>query len=375
MVVLVVEDEPLLRASMVRGLSKLHGLEVVDASSVSDATELIRTMRPEMIVSDLHLQDGLGTEILTTLDACGLRIPVLFTSAYLDELRGHIPVQSNIEVREKPLSMEALRAIVQERVEIGMSISREAPFALTDYIQLACMGRHSVNLTVQQGNKRLGEIVVAKGEIWSANDEQGAGLEAFHRIVGKAAGSDGVRTRCEQASGDVAPRSIEGDWQGLMFDAVRIWDEDSRDVEAIIPDVAEMSGDASEPLLVLDEAAGALQGPQDVQHVQHVQAAQAQDVDTAPRTRGGLSAGDTWTTSAGRATRDLLSGSPAKPVLGVDEARTLFASLRDEGVDALLRKDYATAYEAFAAAQGLDPEDRSVAANIDRLREMGFGVS
>ena len=60
MVVLVVEDEPLLRASMVRGLSKPHGLEVVDASSL-DATELIRTMRPEMIVSDLHPPRWLGT--------------------------------------------------------------------------------------------------------------------------------------------------------------------------------------------------------------------------------------------------------------------------------------------------------------------------
>lgn len=50
-----------------------------------------------------------------------------------------------------------------------------------------------------------------------------------------------------------------------------------------------------------------------------------------------------------------------------------FEALFDEGVDALLRKDYAEAYSAFRTAADIRPDDRMVLANLERLAALGVG--
>ncbi|CAN0585800.1 unnamed protein product, partial [Laminaria digitata] len=50
-----------------------------------------------------------------------------------------------------------------------------------------------------------------------------------------------------------------------------------------------------------------------------------------------------------------------------------FDALFDEGVDALLRKDYSEAYAAFRAADQIRPDDRLVTANLQRLASLGVG--
>jgi hypothetical protein len=51
-----------------------------------------------------------------------------------------------------------------------------------------------------------------------------------------------------------------------------------------------------------------------------------------------------------------------------------FEELYDLGVDALLAKRHAEAYVHFEAASKLRPEDPSVNANLNRLREMGYAA-
>ena len=54
-------------------------------------------------------------------------------------------------------------------------------------------------------------------------------------------------------------------------------------------------------------------------------------------------------------------------------ANGLFVDFVDRGVDALLRRDFPAAREAFRAARDIDPNDSTVAANLDRLQALGFG--
>ena len=49
--VLLVEDEQTLRLSMVRGLSKLSGVEVIDAATVREAKRLIGETRPDLVIN------------------------------------------------------------------------------------------------------------------------------------------------------------------------------------------------------------------------------------------------------------------------------------------------------------------------------------
>jgi len=49
-----------------------------------------------------------------------------------------------------------------------------APFSVVDYVQLACLGRHSVHIDMEFV-KAAGKVIVWQGELWSASDEQGEG--------------------------------------------------------------------------------------------------------------------------------------------------------------------------------------------------------
>ncbi len=69
-------------------------------------------------------------------------------------------------------------------------------------------------------------------------------------------------------------------------------------------------------------------------------------------------------------TRDL---KPKRAPAPTTSQNNHFEALFDEGVDALLRKDYAEAYAAFRAADQIRPGDRLVTANLQRLASLGVG--
>jgi two-component system KDP operon response regulator KdpE len=61
--VLVVEDDGPIR-SMIQSALKVEGFEVVTAVSVSEATALLRHSMPDVVLLDLGLPDGDGTEVV-----------------------------------------------------------------------------------------------------------------------------------------------------------------------------------------------------------------------------------------------------------------------------------------------------------------------
>jgi CheY-like chemotaxis protein len=309
-IVLVVEDEPVLRASMVRGLSKLPGVEVVDAASVRDAKELIRALDASLLISDLDLPDGSGVELAAEMDRCGKRAPIVFVSAYVGKFRGQVPVRPGIDVHEKPVSMERLRALVESHLGATASEAETSPFSVADYVQLAAMGRRSVQLEVTRGAASHGTIVIRSGEVWTARDARGLGLDAFRRL----AFARDVTIACHALSGDAGPRTIHGSAEGVLLEAARLVDEGKVPVD-------------EEP-----------QGPL------------ALELDD------GWSEGDSRTTSGERA---------------VTRASHVFDEHFERGVDALLSKNHHAAYLAFLEASHIKPDDPRVIANLHRLREMG----
>jgi CheY-like chemotaxis protein len=57
----------------------------------------------------------------------------------------------------------------------------------------------------------------------------------------------------------------------------------------------------------------------------------------------------------------------------VDPAAERFSQLMEDGLSALLTRQYPDAWRAFRAASEINPTDRTVQANLARLRELGFG--
>ncbi len=307
-VVLVVEDEPVLRASMVRGLARLPGVEVMDAGTVRDARKLIAAYPPRLVICDLDLPDGSGIEVATELDRRGLRVPVAFVSAFVREFGPRLPRRSGIEVLEKPISLERLRGLVESHLG-HEAVEPSSPFGVTDYVQLAGLGRRSAVIEVRGRNGTSGRIVVRAGEIWSADDARGSGMEAVKRL----AFARDVDVRCRALAPDErVERNIEGLAEGVLLEAARQLDEGERDT----------------PELELD-----------------------------PESEDWSEIDDDW----------------AEPARATEPRPRAFEDLYEEAVDALLTKRFADAYHAFLEASRLRGDDPRVIANLTRLRDMGYG--
>lgn len=213
--VLVVEDEPMLRASMVRGLSKLSGVSVLAAGSVDEARAIISATVPQLVITDLNLPDHSGLEVIAELDRVGARIPIIVASAWLRRFK--VPQRAGIVLLEKPVALSQLREVVVERLglaEVG------APFTLADYVQLAGMGRRSVRLEVTRAGKHLGEVVIHRGDAWHARDARGDGPRALSRLLDTPDATVSAHPLV-----DAPTRTLEGSCEALLLDHLRRQDE------------------------------------------------------------------------------------------------------------------------------------------------------
>ncbi len=214
--VLIVEDEPLLLKSVVAGLSRLPGVEVVGVGSVAAAVAEIQVRAPAIVISDIDLPDRSGIELLGELGARGLKPHVVFVSAYVKAYRAQIPPHAGVEVLEKPVSLEQLRALVTQWVATPPAAS---PFGVPDYLQLASIGRHSVVLDVT--GEASGKLVVVEGEAWSASDSLGDGMAAFRRL----ATAREVMVSCQTLVGEAGKRNLSGSAESLLLECARLSDE------------------------------------------------------------------------------------------------------------------------------------------------------
>ncbi len=220
--ILVIEDEESLRIGMVRALAKMPGVEVRGAGTLREGLESIDAARPDVIISDLDLPDRFGGELLAELERRGIRVPVTFVSAYTHKLGESIPRSRGVQLVEKPVSIERLREIAGAALAKTDSVL-PPPFGAADYLQLACLGRHSIVITHRRGeddSTPSGRLVVWRGELWDASDEEGDGVAAFRRVVVRPGAF-----RAHTLDRDPGPRTIEGAWEMMLLDAFRLADE------------------------------------------------------------------------------------------------------------------------------------------------------
>jgi CheY-like chemotaxis protein len=218
--VLLIEDEPSLRVNMARGIGKLPGVSVTDVGTLGEALAVIDRAAPDFIVSDIDLPERSGLELLGELTARRLRVPVLYISAYLKAYGGQIPPNADVDVLEKPVSLDDLREQVQRRC--APPREDDVPFGVADFVQLAAMGRHTVRLECFDAQRRpTGTVVMVRGELWSAVDDKGEGKDAFGRLCLR----ERLTVRCVNAGDSVGPRNVEGSWEALLLDAAREADE------------------------------------------------------------------------------------------------------------------------------------------------------
>lgn len=244
-VLLIVEDESMLRSSMVRGLSKLPDLTIAEAGTIKQALGILSSQRPSLVISDLDLPDGSGIELLSAMDRLKLRAPLIYISAYLDRYRSRIPSRSDVDMCEKPIRLEALRQLVQSRLAKPDAPEGLPPFTIEEYIQLACMGQHSIQIKLENDHQMIGQVVIRTGEVWSAEDGVGTGEEALRRLLA----NKGLRVICNTLREQPGPRNIGAQpWFGLLLEAAKQRDEGSRDGASPEDGAASGAPAAEEPI-------------------------------------------------------------------------------------------------------------------------------
>ena len=314
--VLIVEDEPVLRTSMARGLSKLSNIEIAVAGNVAEGKKLISALTPKVLVLDLHLPDGTGIELLSEVDRTKLAAATIFVTAYPQRVETRLTNRTDITILEKPVPMAQLRgAVIAALDELCGRTETASPFCLADYMQLAGFSRRTVQIDLYRRGDRVGSVWVQDGFGYHAEDAKGGGPRALRRLLN----ATDVSIECRALAEDPRmPRTLDGSCEELLVESMRFFDEEAH--RGTQPDPLELS-----PPQRPEGAPPALAEP---------------DPSTEPP-RG----------------EDLVGS---------------FDNLYARGVDALLSHQYADAFQAFLAASKLGTTT-GLEANLSRLRAMGYG--
>ena len=110
--VLVVDDEELIRWSLAEELSAA-GYEAITCGSVEEGRQAAKRIDPELIVLDIRLPDGSGTDLLTEFRASDPDVPIVM-------ITGHGNVQTAVEVTRlgatayipKPFDLQEMMLVV-----------------------------------------------------------------------------------------------------------------------------------------------------------------------------------------------------------------------------------------------------------------------
>lgn len=99
---LVVEDDPELR-SVLRLLLDQDGVEVVTAGDLAEAKVVVARHRPSVVLVDLRLPDGDGTDLVWWLhsDAATATIPIFVFTGAIDADRRRALERCDVVVNEK----------------------------------------------------------------------------------------------------------------------------------------------------------------------------------------------------------------------------------------------------------------------------------
>ncbi len=318
--VLVVEDDLPVRMLHTRVLSRLQGVVAVAAASLSEAFEVIEHEEPVVVLLDIRLEDGSGLQLLQRLTERHIFPLIVVISAFLDDLAERAWPPSKIITMAKPADLDRLSETVA--TTCGKR-ARSDPFSPAEYVQLACLGRHNINLSLT-GLESSGSITIREGEVWAARWGQCTGLEAFTSAVHR----QGTRVEICDLPDTLPPRQLAAGWQDLLIESARIHDEvHSRSRPSLRPDELDFAD-------IFEEV---------------------RQQSGAPPARA--------------------ESEPARPALSAtlaSDGDSEHSALVEAGVRAVIGRRYGDAARLFERALAQKPDSRALQHRLQRLRQLGY---
>jgi CheY-like chemotaxis protein len=222
--VVIVEDEAAQLRGILRAMERVEGVRCTGCPTLGRARQAIIDDPPDLLATDINLAGENGLELLTILEKSDLHIPVIIMTAYRTAYDDRIPRSDTITILEKPLSVSDLRELIREKLESKDSAPERSPLEITDYLQLAAMGRSSARLEANLGDGRTAVLFLIDGDIWSASLGESEGEEAVRELM--KAKTESIVMRA--IDGPPPERQIHVGCERLLLDLATAEDERDR---------------------------------------------------------------------------------------------------------------------------------------------------
>ena len=111
-VILVVDDEPLVRFAIARSL-KQEGYDAIEAADGQEALDLLANRRFDLVLTDLKMPKVDGADLVAQIRANWPEIPVILMSSYLSEKGRKLVSAGSAEFLQKPIDRSLLIANAQ----------------------------------------------------------------------------------------------------------------------------------------------------------------------------------------------------------------------------------------------------------------------
>jgi CheY-like chemotaxis protein len=221
--VLVVDDEETLTWSMTKTLAKDTGqYEIIIANTGTDALNILEKGPIDVVVTDIRMPDINGLDLLSRIREKYPSTKVIIMTAYgSPEVHKEATRRGSYFYLEKPFEISDIRTLILKALEEkrGGFVGQVVDLQLVDIIQMTCLGRFTMSLTVTKGDER-GLIYFQNGEIAHAEVGDIEGKEALYTIL------DWNEGRFNSQMGIVPPKeTITDRWEHLLLDGMRRQDD------------------------------------------------------------------------------------------------------------------------------------------------------
>jgi CheY-like chemotaxis protein len=221
--VLVVDDEETLTWSMTKTLAKDKGkYELVIANTGSEALTVLEKDPIDVVVTDIKMPDIDGLELLSIIRQKYPSTKVIIMTAYgSPEIHQEATRRGSLFYVEKPFEISDIRTLILKALEEkrGGFVGQVVDLQLVDIIQMGCLGRFTMSLSVANGTEE-GLIYFKNGEIVHAELGDLEGKEALFTMLGWNEG------RFNSQMGISPPKeTIEDRWEHLLLEGTKRLDD------------------------------------------------------------------------------------------------------------------------------------------------------